>query len=80
MQDLTQAQLQAIMPELPVNKAAQYIKPMNIAMAEYGVATRIRQAAFLGQVAWESNELRTWAEQGPPSYFDKYESGTALGR
>lgn len=80
VQDVTQEQLQAIMPNLPVNKAGQYITPMNIAMVEYGIVTHLRQAAFLGQVAWESSELRKWVEDGSLSSFEKYEPGTARGR
>jgi putative chitinase len=56
------AQLQAIMPHLPKDKAEAYLEPLNKALAEYDVDTPKRRAAFLAQLAHESGELRYMEE------------------
>ena len=50
-------QLQAIMPGAG-RRAATYLAPLNAAMAEFGINTPARQAAFLAQVGHESGQLR----------------------
>ena len=58
---LTLTQLQSIMP-LAKDRARLFLEPLNAAMAEFGIDTPIRQAAFLAQVSHESGQLRYTAE------------------
>jgi predicted chitinase/LysM repeat protein len=62
------AQLRAIMPNLSASKAAQYLPHLNRAMAEAGINTPKRQAAFIAQLAHESGEFR---------YMEEIASGSA---
>lgn len=57
-------QLEAIMPNLPPAKAAQYLPYLNAAMAQAGITTPARQAAFLAQIAEESAQLTEFEEVG----------------
>jgi putative chitinase len=59
---ITHRQLAAIMIRLEPDRIAEYVPPLNAAMAEYKIDTIIRAAAFLGQLALESGELRWWVE------------------
>jgi predicted chitinase len=65
---ITLDQLRAIMPRLPLAKAQQYLPLLNAAMAEGGINTPQRQAAFLAQLAHESGGLK---------YFEELASGSA---
>jgi len=65
---ITQKQLKTIMPNLSDTKAKQYLPLLNKAMAEGGINTPKRQAAFLAQLAHESGELK---------YFQELASGKA---
>ena len=61
--------------------AAIYCKPMNDAMAEFGIDTPVRQAAFLAQVGHESGNLRFTTELwGPTPQQRKYEPPSDLAR
>ncbi|WNG21544.1 LysM peptidoglycan-binding domain-containing protein [Cystobacter fuscus] len=62
------AQLRRIMPNLSQAKAEQYLPHVNRAMAEAGINTPKRQAAFLAQLAHESGEFR---------YMEEIASGAA---
>jgi predicted chitinase/murein DD-endopeptidase MepM/ murein hydrolase activator NlpD len=62
------AQLKKIMPNLSQAKAEQYLPHLNKAMAEAGINTPKRQAAFLAQLAHESAEFR---------YMEEIASGSA---
>ncbi|QRN97885.1 LysM peptidoglycan-binding domain-containing protein [Archangium violaceum] len=62
------AQLRKIMPNLSQAKAEQYLPHLNKAMAEAGINTPKRQAAFLAQLAHESGEFR---------YMEEIASGAA---
>ncbi len=62
------AQLKKIMPNLSQAKAEQYLPHLNKAMAEAGINTPKRQAAFLAQLAHESAEFR---------YMEEIASGAA---
>jgi predicted chitinase len=62
------AQLRKIMPNLSAAKAEQYLPHLNKAMAEAGINTPKRQAAFLAQLAHESAEFR---------YMEEIASGAA---
>jgi putative chitinase len=54
---MTLDQLLAIMPYAK-DRAARFLEPLNRAMAEFGIDTPARQAAFLAQVGHESGQLR----------------------
>lgn len=71
--------LRKVMPNLPEDKAREYLPHLNSAMAEAGITTPKRQAAFLAQIAHESIELTDFVENGRRAYFDKYEPGTEIG-
>jgi predicted chitinase/LysM repeat protein len=62
------AQLRAIMPNLSASKAQAYLPHLNRAMAEAGINTPKRQAAFIAQLAHESGEFR---------YMEEIASGSA---
>lgn len=53
---ITLAQLKQIMPYAG-KRAALFLAPLNAAMAEFGIDTPARQAAFLAQLAHESGSL-----------------------
>jgi putative chitinase len=54
---VTGAQLMQIMP-LAGRRANLFLAPLSAAMAEFDIATPLRQAAFLAQVGHESGQLR----------------------
>lgn len=56
------ADLCAIMPLAGRSRAALFIDPLNAAMAEFGIDTPARAAAFLAQAAHESSQLRDLVE------------------
>ncbi|WP_228816281.1 glycoside hydrolase family 19 protein [Nocardia transvalensis] len=79
---ITMEQLVAIMPELPPDRAQEYLPSLNAAMREGEITTPLRQAAFLAQLAYESCELRYFEELGDDDYFRQYDPGrpnTAAG-
>ena len=78
---LTEAQLRAIMPNLPATKAAVLLPHLNKAMAEYGIDSMMRTAAFVAQLAHESGEFR-WMEElwGPTPAQRRYEPVTDLSQ
>lgn len=74
---------------LTVEQLAQVVTPaaaqaaigqVNQAMREGSINTPSRMAAFLANVAHESMGLTKLKENGPDSYFLKYEPGTNPGR
>lgn len=58
---LTEAQLVAIMPYAKP-RAAQFLDPLNHAMGEFGIGSKLRQAAFLATIAHESAQLASLSE------------------
>lgn len=54
---ITLEQLQKIMPNAK-QRAATFLDPLNSTMQEFQIDTRLRQAAFLANLAHESGELR----------------------
>ncbi|RDI64389.1 glycoside hydrolase family 19 protein [Nocardia pseudobrasiliensis] len=70
---VTAEQLLAVMPELPVDRAREYLPALNAAMREGEIVTPLRQAAFLAQIAHESGELRYFEELGDEEYFRQYD-------
>ena len=75
-QGLTFAQLRAIMPNLSKEKATLFLGPLNRAMDRFAIDTPLRRAAFLGQLAHESGELRYMEEIASG---DRYEGRASLG-
>jgi predicted chitinase len=65
---VSMAELMRIMPNLSAEKASQYLPHLNAAMAEAGINTKKRQAAFLAQLAHESGQFR---------YMEEIASGAA---
>ncbi|WP_072802652.1 glycoside hydrolase family 19 protein [Rhodococcoides yunnanense] len=65
---ITAAQLGAIVPQVPADKLATYVAPLNAAMVSGGIDNPIRKAAFVAQLLVESDGFRT---------FEEYASGRA---
>lgn len=59
---ITDDQLRAIMPQLSGDRRALLLPHLQAAMAEFHITTTFRMAAFLAQLAHESNELRRFEE------------------
>jgi putative chitinase len=58
---VTPEQLRSVMP-FSAGRADAFVQPLTAAMAEFGITTAKRQAAFLAQIAEESGELRLLVE------------------
>jgi putative chitinase len=67
---VTAAQLHAVMPHLAGAKVTLYLGPLNAAMNEFHINTRLRICAFLGQVAHESGELAWFHEFASGMEYD----------
>ena len=65
------SQMALIMPALPIDKRELYVNMLNEAMAEFEINTRLRQAAFLATIAYESNDLRLMEEKWGPSAWQR---------
>lgn len=65
---VTPEDLASIVPGISPEKIAQYIAPLNDAMIRGGIDNPVRKAAFLAQLAVESDSFRT---------FEEYASGRA---
>lgn len=59
---MTLERLLEVMPRLPRLRASVLLEPLNLACEEFDIITPLRRAAFLGQIAHESNELRNFEE------------------
>jgi putative chitinase len=55
---ITAELLRGVMPKLTLARAETFVAPLNGSFARYSINTAKRMAAFLGQVAEESNQLR----------------------
>ena len=76
---LTLADLEKIMPASTVASRSAFVAPLNDAMVEFDINTQLRVAHFLGQVSFESGDLRYLQEQwGPTSAQRRYEPPAAL--
>lgn len=73
---LSAERLRAIMPGAKQSDINEYLGPLNAAMAQYGINTPARQAAFLAQIAVESGQLKYRFELASG---DDYEGRTTLG-
>lgn len=67
---MTAQQLQQIVPELTPQKAQDIVGPLNDAMREGGMNTPLRQAAFISQVAVESDRFNTYEEYADGTQYD----------
>jgi predicted chitinase len=59
---ITAAELERIVPTMSHAKAEAYAGPINQAMQQYGINTKAREAAFLGQIAEETDGFNTLTE------------------
>ncbi len=59
---MTASMLKQIMPALPLAKAEAYLPFLLAGMAEFGINNELRAAAYLAQLAEESNQLTHWVE------------------
>lgn len=73
---VTVDQLRQIVPGLSQAKAAEIVGPLNEAMRQGGMNTPQRQAAFISQVAVESDNFNSFVEYADGS---EYEGRTDLG-
>ena len=74
-------ELAAIMPSSTPAARAAFLKPLNDAMAEFGIDTPLRRAHFLGQIAFEGGDLRYLQEQwGPTPAQQRYEPPNTLAK
>lgn len=76
---LSAAALGKIMPLARI-RAQTYAPILTEQMAEFEINTLPRVAAFLGQIAVESGELRYTRELGSSQYLDKYDTGPLAKR
>ena len=77
--EITDDQIQQIMPKLPQDKRELYLPFLNKAMSEYDINTSLRASAFLAQIAHESLELKFMEEiWGPTSAQKNYEPPSDL--
>ena len=76
---ITDDQLKQVMPNLSAAKRALYLPQLNAAMTAYAIATPLRCAAFIAQLAHESGEFR-WMEEiwGPTAAQQRYEPPSDL--
>ena len=68
---LTKFALGQIMRRAAPARLAQYLNPLNEAMAEFGIDTYLRAAAFLAQIGHESGELVWLQERWGPTEAQK---------
>jgi len=73
---LTSDQLKKIMSDCPSAKLELFAPYLNSAMTEGDISTVVRGAAFLAQLAHESNQLQWWEEIADGS---RYEGRADLG-
>ena len=76
---MTSDQFQRIMPGLASPKREQLFPFLQAAMAEFGINTPAREAAFVAQLAHESGQLRFMEEiWGPTDAQRRYEPASTL--
>lgn len=66
---ITKEQLLAIMPGAR-QRAAKFVDPINKAMAEFGITTKLQVAAFLSQLGHESGQLLYTKELASGKAYD----------
>lgn len=67
---ISSGQLHSIAPRLEGNRAETYSREINRAMDEFGINTPDRQAAFLAQIAHESDGFNTLHEYASGSAYE----------
>jgi putative chitinase len=72
--------LRRIMPNLSLDAANAYMVHLRPALANAKINTRNRLAYWMGQVAYESGELRYWRELGSDSYLESKPYWPYIGR
>ncbi|MGA9700363.1 glycoside hydrolase family 19 protein [Pseudomonas sp.] len=72
-------QLLQVMPGARL-RAGVFVAALNAALIRYDIITAKRAAAFIGQIAHESGELRYLRELGSDQYLGKYDTGTLAAR
>ena len=78
---ITDDELRQVMPQLPAGKRALYLPFLQKAMEEFGINSYLRKAAFLGQLAHESGQLKFMEEiWGPTSFQRNYEPPSDTAR
>ncbi|WP_169810755.1 glycoside hydrolase family 19 protein [Nocardia beijingensis] len=78
---LTLEQLERIFPGTSRAKLREYLPYLNQAMRDYGIDSPKREAAFLAQLAVETDDLKTLEEYGDNGYFDRnYGPQSGVGR
>jgi predicted chitinase len=78
---LTEEQLRRIVPKMASAKRSAYLPHLNAAMAEAGIDTLLRTAAFLAQLAHESGSFVYMRELwGPTPQQQRYEPVTTLSK
>jgi len=87
---VTDDELRQIMPTLPAARRAELLPALQQAMEEFGINTKLREAAFLATLAVESGELRLMVEnlnysaqrllQVFPKYFKTAAQANEYGR
>ena len=76
---VTEQQILQILPNAG-RQAGVFVHALNVAMAKYGIVTRLRVAAFIAQVGHESGHLRHVREiWGPTAQQAGYEGRADLG-
>ena len=76
---LSSEQLRAIMPSLPAAKGQAFLPFLQAALAEFAIETPARSAAFLAQVAHESDQFRFMEEIWDPTPAQqRYEPPSSL--
>lgn len=75
---ITWPQIHAIMPFAGA-AAQRYVQPINEAMIEFDIATPLRQAAFLAQIAHESGNLNYVREIASGKAYDTGSLAQRLG-
>jgi hypothetical protein len=80
MGPLTLDQLARLFPGTPRETLRKYLPFLNQAMRDYGIDTPKREAAFLAQIAVETDDLKTLTEYGDAAYFNRnYGPGSSVG-
>jgi putative chitinase len=67
---ITAKQLEMIMPKCPKDNLELFTEHLGYALESGNLTTVTRAAAFLGQLAHESGELRWWEEQADGSAYE----------
>ena len=67
---ITANQLKLIAPYITAYNLQRFVEPLNIAMMEFGINTRLRKAAFLAQVCHESSSFQFMEELAGGGAYD----------